>query len=295
MFLKIVVAALSCISYGYILKFICRNIDLTKLAPDEIRHRCNWYCKWCARSLLFAIGFFYIDEKDVDYDYTEYLGENYDKKERPCTLVSNHVSWIDVIYFLFSEYHPSYIAKDAIAKIPLLGTMGQLMNCIYIDREASKENKNKIIEDIVQRQEEMEDGKIKFHVLIFPEGTTSNGYNMMEFKRGGFIAMKPVKPMYIKYSGNNIHPSWEVLPFAVHAFLFCSQLWARIEVRYLPIFVPNDHLLKAKKGLADTKEMIFAESVREIIEESSGIKRSDEGLKSKKEYLGILFNQKDFT
>lgn len=295
MFLKIFTAALSCTIYGYIVKYLCRNYDLNKPVPDEIRQRCSWHSEWTARLFLFAIGFFRIDEKHIDFDYTEYLGENYDKKDRPCTLVCNHSSWVDIIYFLFCSYHPSYVSKDAIKKIPLINTMGQMMNCIYIDRESSKENKNKIIDDIVQRQEEIEDGKVKWHVVIFPEGTTSNGFRMMEFKRGGFVGMKPVKPMYIKYSGHNFHPSYEVLPFFVHVFLLCSQLWANIEVRFLPIFVPNDHLFKVKKNLASTKEMIFAESVREIIEESSGIKRSDESLKSKKEYLGVLFNQKDFS
>ena len=165
---------------------------------------------------------------------------------------------------------------------------------MLIDREASKENKDKIIEDIKQRQEDIENGKDKFHLIIYPEGTTSNGFCMMEFKRGGFAALKPVKPVCVKYRGKYFHPTYETLPFAVHTILLLCHLYSSLEIKYLPIFVPNENLYKNKKNLSDRKEMIFAESVREIMEKVSGIKRSTNSLEDKKEYLKILHNQKGF-
>lgn len=159
---------------------------------------------------------------------------------------------------------------------------------MLIDRLSNKENKDKIVEDIIQRQEDIDNGKDKFHLIIYPEGTTSNGLCMMEFKRGGFMSLKPIKPITVKYRGRNFHPTYEVLPFLVHTVLMLSSFYSRLEVQYLPIFVPNEYLFSKRKDLSNEKYMIVAEAVREIMEKASGIKRTNQSLKDKKEYLDLL-------
>mmetsp|Transcript_14241 Transcript_14241/g.15920 ORF Transcript_14241/g.15920 Transcript_14241/m.15920 type:complete len:278 (+) Transcript_14241:275-1108(+) len=276
--------------------FLARGVDKTKPYPEEIRKRCQWHARWMCRLLLFFAGWIWIDERDIQADYSEYLGQGYDKEERPCILVSNHTSWVDIVLFMYSKYFPSFVSKEAVGKIPLVKEVGAMLNCYYINRESTKETKDKIITDLIQRQEDIDSGKDKFPLIIFPEGTTSNGLKMMEFKRGAFEAMKPVKPISVKYRGHNFHPTYEVLPFPVHVILMLSQLYSSLELLYFPIFVPNDYMFKNTKfKLQESKSMVFAETVRTVIEENSGIEKSNTTVKDKKEYLELLYDQKGFN
>jgi 1-acyl-sn-glycerol-3-phosphate acyltransferase len=44
---------------------------------------------------------FWIDEKYINLDYSEYLGENYEKPiGNPSTIVGNHQSWIDIMVMM---------------------------------------------------------------------------------------------------------------------------------------------------------------------------------------------------
>merc|ERR1712226_1434129 len=38
-------------------------------------------------------------------------------------------------------------------------------------------------------------------MLIFPEGTTTNGEGILEFKKGAFVAGVPVRPVLLVYTG----------------------------------------------------------------------------------------------
>ena len=234
-------------------------------------------------------------EEEVDYDYSEYLGPEYDKKERPCTLVVNHTSWIDIILFMYWKYFPAFVSKDALKTVPLVRTVAGMLDWLLINRESSKEQKEKIIDDIKERQMQIDEGKTKVPLLIFPEGTTTNGLYLTEFKRGAFAAFQPVKPVWVKYRGSYFHPTWETLPFVVHVVLLLSQFYSSLELIYMPIFVPNDYLFEQKKNLAKSKELVYAEAIREIMSKHSGLGKWDISIPEKLKYLEILYKQKKFT
>jgi len=84
----------------------------------------------------------------------------------------------------------------------------------------------------VQRMQDMAAGKLPHArpLLLFPEGTTTNGRFLLPFKTGAFLAGLPLQPVVIQYgevrggegwdecSGYNRWPSG-------HAS-FCSHIWA---------------------------------------------------------------------
>jgi 1-acyl-sn-glycerol-3-phosphate acyltransferase len=62
----------------------------------------------------------------VDIDYSYYLGKNYDakeieKKQRVPTIVSNHISFLDILVFLVSRYMPGFASKAEVKTTPLIG------------------------------------------------------------------------------------------------------------------------------------------------------------------------------
>jgi lysophosphatidylcholine acyltransferase / lyso-PAF acetyltransferase len=49
-------------------------------------------------------------------------------------------------------------------------------------------------------------------ILLFPEGTTTNGRYMLRFRTGGFIAGVPVQPIILKYGRVRQNFSYTVTP-----------------------------------------------------------------------------------
>jgi 1-acyl-sn-glycerol-3-phosphate acyltransferase len=66
-----------------------------------------------------------VERKKVDFDYSEYLGSDYKKNEQPkfvSTFISNHVSWSDIIVYIF-QYQPAFAAKKELRSIPVFGLL----------------------------------------------------------------------------------------------------------------------------------------------------------------------------
>ena len=49
--------------------------------------------------------------------------------------------------------------------------------------------------------------------MIFAEGGTSNGKYILGFKKGGFVAIKPVIPVVLKYEYDVMSQAYDVTPF----------------------------------------------------------------------------------
>ena len=99
---------------------------------------------------------------------------------RPAVIVGNHQSdWdIPVVLGCLDKPH-GIVAKDSIAKIPLIRTWMRFIGCVFIDRSDARKSL-RTINDAAGR---LKDGD---SLLIFPEGTRSKGEEIGEFKSGAF-------------------------------------------------------------------------------------------------------------
>ena len=83
------------------------------------------------------------------------------------------------------------------------------------------------MELIKQRCDFIMEGKKFPSILIYPEGTTTNGKYIISFKRGAFAHMFPVKIFCLKYDARyviklkkrNFHPAVEPLNPFLHFIL----------------------------------------------------------------------------
>ena len=89
-------------------------------------------------------------------------------------LVSNHLSYLDII--VLSSIQPCvFVAKGDVARWPLFGWLARAAGTIFVDRErrfSSPKAVNAISDAIA-------DGLV---VVIFPEGTSSDGLTVLPFK-----------------------------------------------------------------------------------------------------------------
>lgn len=90
---------------------------------------------------------------------------------------------------------PSAILKADIENIPVIGPMGRSCGALYFDR-AEKEEKKALMAKALERQVLAEKG-IWPPLLCCSEGGTSNGKQLIEFKKGAFAGLRAVTPTVI--------------------------------------------------------------------------------------------------
>ena len=124
--------------------------------------------------------------------------------ERPLLLVANHVSWKDILV-LGSVAEVVFIAKSEVRSWPVLGWLARLQRSVFVEREARRKTGNQISE-VSGR---LLAGEV---VVLFAEGTTSDGNRVMPFNSslfGAATAALPfapegavhIQPVSIAYTG----------------------------------------------------------------------------------------------
>jgi len=98
-------------------------------------------------------------------------------------IVSNHVSWLDIT--VLSAVAPvSFVAKQEVSTWPFVKWLAKLQRSVFVDRERRSEVGTKANE-ILNRLEAGD------HVVLFAEGTSSDGNTVVPFRTALFAAAKP--------------------------------------------------------------------------------------------------------
>jgi lyso-ornithine lipid O-acyltransferase len=113
--------------------------------------------------------------------------------------VCNHISYLDI--FVIGSIRPSFfLAKHEVRNWPIAGWMAILAGTVFINRESMK---NAV--DAMGVMEDRIDSGV--NVVMFPEGTTSDGKKINPFKSSLFNLPASrnftVSPVSIRYTGIN--------------------------------------------------------------------------------------------
>ncbi|KAH9297173.1 hypothetical protein KI387_028855, partial [Taxus chinensis] len=149
-------------------------------------------------------------------------------------VVSNHVSYTDPIFF-FYELFPSIVTSETHDKIPIVGTIIRAMQVIYVDRFSPESRKLAVAE--IKRKASCDDFP---QVMLFPEGTTTNGRALISFQLGAFIPGFPVQPVVVRYPHVHFDPSWGKISLLKLMFRMLTQFHNFMEVEYLPVMFPPE-------------------------------------------------------
>jgi 1-acyl-sn-glycerol-3-phosphate acyltransferase len=94
--------------------------------------------------------------------------------------ITNHQSMMDIIVILASLPGPiGFIAKKELLSVPLINIWMMAMGCIFLDRKSLR----KSVASIKKGSQSIKNGN---SMVIFPEGTRSQGGAPQEFKKGSF-------------------------------------------------------------------------------------------------------------
>ncbi len=118
--------------------------------------------------------------------------------EQGVLLISNHVSWLDIT--VLSAVAPvSFVAKQEVASWPFVSWLAKLQRSVFVDRNRRNEVGDKANE-ILSRLAAGD------HIVLFAEGTSSDGNSVVPFKTALFAAAKPPggPPMGAKVSAQTL-------------------------------------------------------------------------------------------
>ncbi|KAI4316792.1 hypothetical protein L6164_024737 [Bauhinia variegata] len=240
--------------------------------------------KALSRLLLFLLGFYWITENYLipdpdDKGNTEVNKSQSEEVGRPGVIISNHVSYLDILYQMSSSF-PSFVAKRSVAKLPLVGLISKCLGCVYVQREAKSPDFKGVSAVVTERIREAHQNKSAPIMMLFPEGTTTNGDYLLPFKTGAFLANVPVLPVILRYHYQRFSPAWDSISGVRHViFLFC-QFVNYMEVTRLPVYYPS------QQEKDDPK--LFANNVRRVMASEGNLVLSDIGLAEKREYHAAL-------
>ncbi|KAK4487766.1 hypothetical protein RD792_001012 [Penstemon davidsonii] len=241
--------------------------------------------RFLSRALLFVFGFYWIRgtsrsiEVDGQFNNETAPRDQSEELERPGAIISNHVSYLDILYHMYYCF-PSFVAKRSVAKLPLIGLISKCLGCIYVQRESKSSNFKGVSGVVNERIQVAHQNKYAPKMMLFPEGTTTNGENLLPFKTGAFLAKTPVLPVLLRYPYKRFSPAWDSISGKRHVILLLCQFVNYIEVTKLPIYYPSEQEKEHPK--------LYAENVRQLMAHEGNLILSDNGLAEKRVYHAAL-------
>ncbi len=152
--------------------------------------------------------------------------------------IANHVSWHDIL-ILAGKTGSAFVAKADMAPWPVIGWMATLNNSVYVARDQRLDAGAQAL----AMKTALETGQ---PLTLFPEGTTSNGTELLPFRSSLIASVTPppqgisIQPVAIDYGGPAPEIAWvEDEPAGVNALRVMGRP-ERLQVT-LHFLEPLDH------------------------------------------------------
>ena len=186
---------------------------------------------------------------------------------RPTLFIANHASYIDIV-ILASVIPGSFIAKAEVASWPLFGTLARLQRTVFVERRgrAARAQRETIRSRFGQGG----------NLVLFAEGTTSDGLRVMPFKSALFAAARAdddvavtIQPVSVAYTaldgmplGRSLKPfvAWYGdMSMAAHAFALLGLGRITVEVLFHPVV--SYESFATRKALSEHCQSVVAAGV----------------------------------
>ncbi|XP_065117957.1 lysophospholipid acyltransferase LPCAT4 [Paramisgurnus dabryanus] len=206
-----------------------------------------------SRSVFFCTGFLWIKVK----------GRQAGLKEAPVLAIAPHSSFLDMLVLPMTGL-PTVVSRSENAKLPVIGALLEFNQSVLVSRK-DPESRKKCVSQI--RERVTSNGHWP-QMLMFPEGTTTNGQALIKFKPGAFLAGVPIQPVLLHYSKpDTVRWTWKGTTWFETLLHTMSQLYTRVTVEFLPVYTPSEE----EKKNPD----LYAENVQKLMAKALGISATD--------------------
>lgn len=190
---------------------------------------------------------------------------HFDEIKTGC-IVSNHISYLDIL--VIGSIRPSvFMAKHEVRRWPIIGWLARLAGTVFVDR-GSKRSAPKSFGEIARILE------CGVNIVFFPEGTTTDGSFVREFKSTFFhvpaslnVPVIPVSIMYTHLEGRKIEPHQRNAVSWHGDMCLLPHFWDILGLRHLDVtlhFNPAIHGVCEVSGERKTRKALSAETCESI-------------------------------
>lgn len=194
-------------------------------------------------------------------------------ESKPTLFVSNHSSYLD-IPVLGSVIHGCFVAKSEVGTWPFIGMMARFQNTVFIERRAVRAGKQVGI-----LRDTLENGT---GLILFPEGTSSDGMRTLPFKsslfniveqplkNGSYVTVQPVSALCTELGGFPVGRSWRPYYAWYGDMTLIKHVWGVFKLNSLTIdviFHPPVTIedFGSRKLLAEYCERAVSEGVNQCV------------------------------
>lgn len=167
--------------------------------------------------------------------------------------VFNHQSIIDgPLIFIYNPF--CVIGMAELRKVPIFGAVLLASDAVFVDR-SKNDGQATLMRDLMEDESRMP-------LAMAPEGKTTKGHFLLDFRTGGFLSSKPIQPVTIRYH--------EVFGFAGtgHMWIvggFLEFLWRTmccpfcvVDLHYLPVLDQPEFFALTPKERARKCQLLMA-------------------------------------
>ncbi len=173
--------------------------------------------------------------------------------ERRAMLISNHISWLDII--VIGQYLPAcFVAKSDISSWPVIGYLARQGGTVFI-RRGDKQHIRATAEKMAWLL------KQSGNIVAFPEGTTTQGDEVLHFHSSLFqpalLTKSAIQPVALQYQG----AAKETAPFVgddafvPHLIKMLAMDKIEVQLNFLPVM---NSAGKSRHAVSvETRDMIW--------------------------------------
>ncbi|GAB4014018.1 MAG: hypothetical protein Fur0010_11500 [Bdellovibrio sp.] len=161
------------------------------------------------------------------------INHNHDKKMGRL-IVCNHLSYLDIL-IICSHFPAAFVTSVEMRNTPFLGHLCRLAGCLFVDRK----NKQNIGQEVAEITKGLKNG---LDVVVFPEATSTNGREVLRFRKSLFQASidsgSSVLPLCLNYrriEGKSVNQMNRDLIFWYGDMTFFSHLWKFFNLKNIDV------------------------------------------------------------
>ncbi|XP_074517946.1 lysophospholipid acyltransferase LPCAT4 [Halichoeres trimaculatus] len=204
---------------------------------------------YLSRAVFLSLGFLWVRVK----------GRRADLKEAPVLVVAPHSSFLDMIVLCQTEL-ATVVSRSENTSLPVIGALLEFNQSVLVSRK-DPESRRKAVAELTER---LTSGGYWPQMLMFPEGTTTNGSALIKFKPGAFLVGVPVQPVLLRYPNELDTVRWTYKGTAWYEALWhtTSQLYTNMTIEFLPVYVPSQEEKNDPNLYADNVQKLMAKALR---------------------------------
>jgi len=200
-------------------------------------------------------------------------------------IISNHVSYLDG-FVLGSLFPVLFVSKKEVKSWPGIGPWTTICGTVFIDRQ-HKDKISLLVEEIKQKL------KQEANILLFPEGTSTNGERMLPFQTAPLAAplrnrsiIVPVTLAYTKIEEEPVSVANRDLIYWYGDMDFITHFWRLLSVRSVEAMVTiqpkiecfryDDNSAGRKKLAEDCYNRVLGRIIKRDSTQEEGEESTDE-------------------